>query len=360
MSFSALILKPLAYFGLPVYLLHRLSQTSPLVRYYIRNILYICSVGFCSTVGFCAAVPLTLMGRRYDVNYIVARTFYATFGKLSGLRVVVEGEEHLKTRPCVLVGNHQSMLDLLYLGSMFPRGTRMMSKQSLKYVPLLGQFMQAAGAVFIDRGNNAVAVRSLQAAGEEIKRCHTSIWVFPEGTRTSRPYHDLRPFKKGAFHLAIQAGLPVVPVVVENYWNLYHQGHSEFGTFKVRVLPPVPTEGLTATDVGDLAVRIREQMLKVLREISDPNAPAPPAIPGESFSVSRTEKDTPIEAPSILKETTPVPSASIGDMTTQHSRDVSEERPATPYSEITSEGSIRRSENDTEEEEGMVLVGRPR
>ncbi|SRR6266436_452780 len=116
MSFSALILKPLAYFGLPVYLVHRLSQTSPLTRYYIRNILYICSVGFCSTVGFCAAIPLTLLGRRYDVNYIVARTFYATFSRLSGLRIVVEGEEYLKTRPCVIVGNHQSMLDLLYIG----------------------------------------------------------------------------------------------------------------------------------------------------------------------------------------------------------------------------------------------------
>jgi lysophosphatidate acyltransferase len=251
MLFSTLILKPLAYFGLPVYLLHRLSQTSPRIRYYIRNILYVCSVGFCSIVGFCAAVPLTLLGRRYDLNYIVARTFYATFGGLSGLRIVVEGEEHLKTQPCVLAGNHQSMLDLLYMGryaagpvlpcqcsdpldSMFPRGTRIMSKKSLKYVPLLGQFMQIAGSVFIDRGNNAVAVRSLKTAAEEMKRCKTSLWVFPEGTRTSRPYHDLRPFKKGAFHLAIQAGFPVVPVVAENYWNLYHQGHSEFGTFKVR------------------------------------------------------------------------------------------------------------------------------
>lgn len=126
------------------------------------------------------------------------------------------------------------------------------------------------------------------------------------------------------------------------------------------VLPPVRTEGLTAADVGDLAARIREQMLQALREISDPNAPPPPAIPAEFFSDSRTEKDTPVEAPSILKETTPVPSASIGDMTASHPRDVSEERSATPYSEITSEGSVRRSENDTEEEEGMVLVGRPR
>ena len=126
------------------------------------------------------------------------------------------------------------------------------------------------------------------------------------------------------------------------------------------MLPPVSTEGLTAADVGDLAVRIRGQMLQVLREISDPNAPAPPTIPAESFSVSRTEKDASVEAPSILKETTPVPSTSFGDTTVSHPRDVSEERPQTPYSEITSEGSIRRSENDTEEEEGMVLVGRPR
>lgn len=126
------------------------------------------------------------------------------------------------------------------------------------------------------------------------------------------------------------------------------------------MLPPVPTEGLTAADVGDLAVRIRGQMLQVLREISDPNAPAPPAIPAESFSVTRTEKDASVETPSILKETTPVPSTSFGDMTVPQPRDVSEERPQTPYSEITSEGSIRRSENDTEEEEGMVLVGRPR
>jgi lysophosphatidate acyltransferase len=88
--------------------------------------------------------------------------------------------------------------------------------------------------VFIDRSNNTDAVRSLQAAGEEIKKQQASIWVFPEGTRTSRPYHDLRPFKKGAFHLAIQAGIPLVPVVVENYWRFYHKGHFNTGTVKVR------------------------------------------------------------------------------------------------------------------------------
>ncbi|KAI0005101.1 1-acylglycerol-3-phosphate O [Russula compacta] len=357
MSFIALILKPLAYIGLPVYLIHHLSQSSPLVRHHVYNIVYVCCLSFCSTLGFCAALPLSLIGRRYDVNYVVARTFYATFSRLSGIKIIVEDEEHLQMRPCVFICNHQSMIDVHILGSLFPVRTRIMAKKSLKHLPIFGQFMQAAAAVFVDRGNNASAIRSLQAAGEELKRCHTSIWVFPEGTRTSRPYHDIQPFKKGAFHLAIQAGLPIVPVVAENYWNIYHKGHFKPGTMRVRVLPPISSEGLTAADVGDFAARVREQMLQTLREISDPDAPPPPAIPSENVSVSQTEKGVQVGAISTPKETTPVPTT--GDVAASQPHD-SPERPATPHSEVTSEGSVRRSENETEEEEGMVLVGRPR
>jgi lysophosphatidate acyltransferase len=263
---------------------------------------------------------------------------------------------------------------------MFPTGARMMAKKSLKYIPVFGTYLQASGSVFIDRGNSAAAVESLRAAGEEIKKSHTSLWIFPEGTRTSRPYHDVRPFKKGAFHLAIRAGLPLVPVVVENYWNLYHNGVFNSGTFKVRgvnassficvslltvskssVLPPISTDGLTTADVNDFSVRVREQMLQVLYEISDPNAPPPPATPlEENISLSQT-KDTPspsAETPSNLIETTPVPYTA--DVAGSQPRDAPEERPVTPHSEVTSEGSVRRSENDTEDEEGMVLVGRPR
>ncbi|KAF8272084.1 hypothetical protein EI94DRAFT_1770020 [Lactarius quietus] len=361
MSFLSLILKPLAYLGLPAYVLHRFAQTSPLVRYHLHNILFVFGLSICSTIGFCVALPLSLVGRRYDVNYVVARTFYNVFGPLFGVSITVEGEEYLQTRPCVFVGNHQSMLDVLLLGraSLFPHRTRIMAKKSLKYTPFFGQFMQAAGAVFIDRGNNAAAVRSLKEAGEDIKKRQTSLWVFAEGTRTSRPYHDVRPLKKGAFHLAVQAGLPIVPVVAENYWNIYHKGVFNPGNFKVRALPPVSTEGLTAADVSDLAVRVHQQMLETLREISDPNAPPAPETPSEIFTLSNTAKDVSVDTPATPKESTPVPSTA--DVTASQPRDVvAEERPVTPHSEVTSEGSIRRSENETEEEEGMVLVGRPR
>ena len=251
MSFVLLIMKSLAYFGLPSYLLYHVSQSSPLTRYYLCNILYLCTLAFCSSVGFCSALPLYLLDRRYDVNFVFAHTLYAIFSRLSGLRIVVEGKEHLQERPCVLIGNHQSMVDVFLLGacvtspiylphgsdhtdSVLPTGTRVMPKKSLKYMPIFGQFLQAGGAVFVDRGNSAVAVQSLQAAGEEIKKHHTSIWAFPEGAHTSRPYHDMGPFKKGAFHLAVQAGFPLVPVVFENYWNMYHKGVFNTGTFKVR------------------------------------------------------------------------------------------------------------------------------
>jgi lysophosphatidate acyltransferase len=124
------------------------------------------------------------------------------------------------------------------------------------------------------------------------------------------------------------------------------------------VLPPISTDGLTTADVDDVSVRVREQMLQVLREISDPNAPPPPATSPETISSSQT-KDTPsAEIPSNLIETTPTPYTA--DVAASQPRDAPEERPVTPHSEVTSEGSVRRSENDTEDEEGMVLVGRPR
>jgi hypothetical protein len=115
MSFVLLIVKALAYVGLPPYLLHRASHSSPLTRYYLCNLLYLSTVVICSSVALCSALPLYLLGRRYDVNFVFARTFYAIFSRLSGLRIVVEGKEHLQVCPCVFIGNHQSMMDVFPL-----------------------------------------------------------------------------------------------------------------------------------------------------------------------------------------------------------------------------------------------------
>ena len=116
----------------------------------------------------------------------------------------------------------------------FPRRASIVAKKELQWSPLLGQFMSLSGVVWIDRGNNAKAVRSLMAAGETMKAQRMALWLFPEGTRSMREHHDMLPFKKGAFHIAVQAGVPIVPVVCENYWRLYRKNVFESGTLKVR------------------------------------------------------------------------------------------------------------------------------
>lgn len=109
-----------------------------------------------------------------------------------------------------------------------------MAKKEIQFVPMLGPFMTLSGAIFIDRGNSVKAQQSLNNAGEAMKARGTSLFMFPEGTRHNAPKAGLLPFKKGAFFLAVQAGIPVVPVVVENYWKFYHKGVFGAGTIKVK------------------------------------------------------------------------------------------------------------------------------
>lgn len=108
-----------------------------------------------------------------------------------------------------------------------------MSKKSLQFTPL-GPFMTMSGAIFIDRGNSTHALKSLDVAGNMMRSLRVSLWMYPEGTRHSSEVPELLPFKKGGFHLAVQSGLPIIPVVVENYWRLYHKDVFESGVMHAR------------------------------------------------------------------------------------------------------------------------------
>lgn len=108
-----------------------------------------------------------------------------------------------------------------------------MAKRELQWTPL-GPWMYMSGAIFVDRGNSTRAHKSLEDAGEQMKQEGISLMMYPEGTRHMEEVPNLLPFKKGAFHLAIQAGLPVIPVVCENYWRLYHKGVFGTGIIKIR------------------------------------------------------------------------------------------------------------------------------
>jgi len=116
MSILAYIIKPVAYVSLPAFALHTLSKSSPIARYYVRVALFLSTLGVCSIWGVVAGFGMSLVGKRLDVFWVVARSFYFLCSRAVGIRLVLEGEEYLETRPAILVGNHQSMLDILYLG----------------------------------------------------------------------------------------------------------------------------------------------------------------------------------------------------------------------------------------------------
>ncbi|KAF9478391.1 1-acylglycerol-3-phosphate O [Pholiota conissans] len=368
MSFLVSIIKPLAYLSLPIILVRQVAISSGVGRYYARVIIY---VGTLITVASCSvfmAAGLTLLGRSTDTNYFVARIFYCIISRSLHLNVKVEGEENLQTFPTVLMANHQSMLDLLVIGRLMPKKTAIMAKKSLQFTPL-GPFMTLSGTIFIDRGNSARAFRSIDAAGEKMKAERTSLWMFPEGTRHLSKEPDMLSLKKGGFHLALNAGIPITPIVTENYWHLYHKGVFGSGTITVRVLPPVTTTGFTVADVGLLSTRVREQMFTTLVEISPHAAKKTTVTSSSSQSTtsaaaeaeskkSATQASGPLEATAALVAPTfGGPTESLDNELEASTSSVASSVSSSPVVGRRNLGSSEGGE--TEEDEGMVLVGRP-
>lgn len=161
-------------------------------------------------------------------------------------------------RPCVIIANHQSNYDLYVIGCVVPRRTVSIGKKSLKWVPLFGQLYWLAGNVLIDRGNARKAKQSMLATTHTLQHENTSIWVFPEGTRNGGG--DMLPFKKGAFQMAIAAGVPIIPVCVSSYVRRLRLNSWSSGKVMIRSLPAIPTVGLGIDDVPQLIETCRSRM----------------------------------------------------------------------------------------------------
>lgn len=169
------------------------------------------------------------------------------------------------TSPCVFVVNHQSNFDLFILGSVVPRRTVTIGKKSLRWVPIFGQIYWLAGNVLIDRGDAAKAKAAMLQTTDTLQHKDTSIWVFAEGTRNLGK--GLLPFKKGAFQMAIAAGVPIVPICCSNYKRDMHLNRWRSGLLRIRALPTITTTGMTPDDIPALMERCREQMVVCIDEL---------------------------------------------------------------------------------------------
>lgn len=210
------------------------------------------------TAGFAAAaVVLVVFASPRRVAQLTGVPWARALAALIPMRVEVEGREHVDpAQSYVLVSNHQSQSDVLVLYGWLGIDFKWVMKQELRKVPGIGVACARLGHIFIDRSNHAAAVATLEAARGTIVD-GTSVIFFPEGTRSRNG--ELLPFKKGAFRMALDLGLPILPLTVTGARDVLPAGTTDLmpGSARLTIHPPIPVEGLTGGDCAALVGEVR-------------------------------------------------------------------------------------------------------
>ncbi|MDQ1501791.1 MAG: putative phosphoserine phosphatase / 1-acylglycerol-3-phosphate O-acyltransferase [Actinomycetota bacterium] len=221
--------------------------------------------GIATSLGVGVGIGLLNRSRRKAVNIVATVAPEVALG-LAGVDLRVTGEEHLwSDRPAVFVFNHQSSFDVIVISRLLQRDFTAVAKAELAHDPRFAPLAALAGVVYVDRGNRSQSRAALAPVVEKL-RSGISLAMAPEGTRSATPTPG--PFKKGAFHIAVQAEVPVVPVVIRNAGDIMWRASlvARPGTVDVTVLPPVPTVGLGPDEVDDLCERVRQQFVATLAD----------------------------------------------------------------------------------------------
>ncbi|TNC93283.1 1-acyl-sn-glycerol-3-phosphate acyltransferase [Thalassolituus sp.] len=192
-----------------------------------------------------------------DNSHYCARVFgWARF--VLGVRFIAKNECPTGRGQAIYVCNHQDSLDMFLYPPMLPYNLALLGKHSLMYIPLFGVLFWLAGNIFINRSDKSKARDAMAEAAQAVHRKKCAVFIFPEGTRSRG--RGLLPFKHGAFTLAIEAGLPIVPLCFSSTHKNVDLRRWKAGECIGEFLPPVSTEGLTRADAKALAAQVQEQM----------------------------------------------------------------------------------------------------
>jgi 1-acyl-sn-glycerol-3-phosphate acyltransferase len=184
--------------------------------------------------------------------------------KSMGLSFSLHGEEKIVPGASyIITPNHQSNSDILALVTILPTPFRWVIKKELTRIPVFGWALSATGAIAIDRSDPKQAIQSLQNATDKLKGSW-SVLIYPEGTRTSDG--KLLPFKKGPFMMAVQTGIPILPVTSNGAFKVMPKKTIWFrsGHITVTIGNPIDTAGLTEKDVPELMEKTRAEISKNL------------------------------------------------------------------------------------------------
>lgn len=190
------------------------------------------------------------------------RLFAHIFGymhRILGLRLEIRVPQQVRDGgPFVYACNHQNSWDIFTLSGALPKNTVTIGKKSLVFIPFFGQLYWLAGNILIDRKNKGRAHSTITQASTAIKQRDISIWLFPEGTRSYG--RGLLPFKKGAFHTAMRAGVDIVPVCVSNLHDKIKLNRWNNGVVIIEMLKPIPIQNYRRENIRELMARCHELM----------------------------------------------------------------------------------------------------
>ncbi len=203
----------------------------------------------------------------YRVYNWIARSWTRIVLIISGVRVVVRGKENINVNngPFVVVFNHQSYVDIPVIVQALPLQLRFIGKRELLKVPFFGSTASRSGHIFIERSDRNDSLKGLREAGSAMRELGVSVVMAPEGTRSTTG--DLLPFKKGTFILALEAGLPILPVIIQGTREIMPKNSytSSGGTARLTVCKPIPTSDYAYADRDLLLEKVKDVMEKQLK-----------------------------------------------------------------------------------------------
>lgn len=228
------------------------------------KILRVIAVVVCAIV-ICLVGTLYALARfRHPSSVGVVARMFGSLHKLVGLKVITRKKPKL-TQPAIYIGNHQNNYDMLTIASMVPPRTVSVGKRSLIWIPFFGLVYWATGNILIHREKRSSAISTMNKVGEIIRDQQVSIWMFPEGTRSRG--RGLLPFKTGAFHTAIAAGVPIVPVVCSTLHNKVDLNRWNNGVVICETLEPIDTTGYNRDNLKELIEKCHSVMQDKIHEL---------------------------------------------------------------------------------------------
>lgn len=211
-------------------------------------------------------IALVLMTKNENLIYAPVRFFIRAGLAMVQVRVQVEGLDRLDPKQTyIFTPNHQSLIEVPLWVAYLGRNIAYLGKKEVFKYPIFGYGIRLVGVVPVDRSNSPAAVESAKLATENIRRGKSYV-VYPEGTRSSDG--GLLPFKKGAFMMAIDAAVPVVPITISGATRIMPKAQIKIfpSTVRVTIHEPISTDGYSKANIAELMHKTREKIFSALDE----------------------------------------------------------------------------------------------